>query len=154
MAEQNVFEKAIAEKGDYIKSTVEGIGNLVLAARIIGDVEGLEDVSNVDVYNYAGLDIYLYLKTEAKASKLVHKLAQKLQVKFEKTLDAYSSDSLKARAELPDGTIITIKGYVPATCTIVEEEVEIPEDQRPTTKKVRRVVCSDEEVKESQEVPF
>ena len=138
----NPFVKAVEQEAGMLEYTGKSISRLIRASQLIGDVEGLEDVSSVNTLEYNPLEISFFLKEDAKASKLVHKLTQKFQVPFEKSPE-FTGAGLKAIGTLPDGTTIVVHNYLPQTCTIVEEEVEIPEDERPTKRKVKRVVCNE-----------
>src|SRR6185369_8165230 len=137
---KNVFDVQIENNQEIVKGTLRDT-NLLFAARIaLADIAELDDVSCIGIYpmscyvkdengyeeyRVTGSEITFYLKESAKDSKLVHKLAQRFGCKFEKT-PGWDGKSLVATATTEDKKWkFEIRGYVPATCALVTEEIEL-----------------------------
>lgn len=84
-------------------------------------------------------EVYIYLKEDRGNSPFVRDLARLFHLTLEKGQE-YHGRSLQAEAT-HERVHLTVRGYVPPTCKIVEEEVEVPAHRK--TK--RKIVCVEEE---------
>lgn len=147
----NPIEKQIQSQMDSIVSLSNDVALLAQLNRRIGHLPEMDDVlsmSAVMMSNYdpdnKGVYYSFMLKYNRKDSKLVHKMAQELGLKFIKSKEDYGS-GLKVEAT-KDGETFRISGYIPATCRIEESVVDLPEDQWVKTKTVTKVICDDPEI--------
>lgn len=149
----NKIEKGTQSTQESINRMTESLVLEGRANRLVGDIPELEDASYISAF-VAGEDFHITfnLDSEKKDSKLIHKLAQRFGVKFIKSKSLFGQ-GLDATAETPDGVHLKIQGYVPATCRIITEEVDLPEDEWVTVKSktVTRTECS-EPVGEGEEI--
>ncbi len=146
----NLFKDAIQNNNSNMQYYAAQVSLLAMTAESFNDIEELEDVSSLSITKYEETtNITFYLKDDSKDSKLVHRLAQKFGVKFEKT-PAWDKKSLRAQGTSSDGLwYFEVAGYIPATCSLVTEEIELtPEEVEearknvPTKKVVTKVVCA------------
>lgn len=84
-------------------------------------------------------EVRVYLSSEHKDSPLARELAQALGVNGKKS-PGWAGDSLNVSYTWR-GVLIEVSNYLPQTCTVVEEEVDVPAHK----KKVRKVICSNGE---------
>lgn len=153
--EKNALEKALDGARDTIKSATDDLIILSQLDRQLFGIEQLDDVSAVYAYQYKSsgqTEVTFHLKQSAKDSKLVHKLAQRFSIKFEKS-PSWDGSSLTATGKNAAWRFV-IKGYVPQTCALIpietpltEEELQAARDAVPTVRKSFKVVCVDEEKK-------
>ncbi len=159
--EKSVFDTAVEYALENAKSAYRDVNQYLAASVALSGIAELADVSSVgvsslygyygtnDTYGITGCELTFYLKESAKNSKLVHKLAQRFGCKFEKT-PGWDGKSLVAKAKTDDGKwAFEIRGYVPSTCALVTEEVELTAEEIeqaranvPTVRKVTKVVCA------------
>ncbi len=144
---QKIIKTHIDSALEVIQSQRESI-NLYLHADELLEGIDLSDIGSMYVSKFQDT-MYLTIYLEKKDSKLVHKLAQKFDIKFDKK-PSWDGMGLTASGKSLDKAIeVEINNYVPATCSLVTEtveltELEIEEARRkvPTVKKVTKVVCA------------
>ena len=150
----NKIEKGMQSTKANIIRQMESLELEARVNRLIGDIPELEDVSYISCYESGEkLHVTFQLEVDKRDSKLIHKLAQRFQVKFTKTKSLFGT-GLDATAITADEDLeFKINGYVPATCKLITEEVDLPEDQWKTvkTRTVTRTECS-EPVGEGEEI--
>ncbi len=124
----NLFTSAIADQAENLEYTGRKIKALSYAQSLLVGID-LSDVSHVNasLYDYdRSYSIELTLKDECKSSRLIHKLARALSVKFVKS--AGYGGTLMAKAHLEAlNTSITVENYVPQTCKVVTTEEPMSE---------------------------
>ncbi len=144
-----LFKDAIENNQGNMSYYLGQVSLLAVTANAFDDIKEMEDISSFSITKYEETtNITFYLKDDSKDSKLVHRLAQKFGVKFEKT-PAWDKKSLRAQGTSSDGLwYFEVAGYIPATCSLVTEEIELtPEEVEearknvPTKKVVTKVVC-------------
>lgn len=153
----NKIEQSIKSTKESVARQLDSIEAEMVANRLLGDIPEIEDISYISAFLHEEeIHITFNLDSDKKDSKLVHKIAQKLGMKFTKTKSEYEN-GLDAVGISADGELhIKVQGYVPDTCKLITEEVDLPESEWKTikTKTVTRVDCGTEETESGEEVPF
>jgi len=108
--------------------------------RTLAKLPAAEDVISVSVGSTYGatqpLAVYITLKSSAQASPFVRQAAMALGVPFKKE-QSYDGTALNC-VGIVGAILVHISGYLPKSCAVVEEEVEVP--ARVETR--RMVVCA------------
>jgi hypothetical protein len=108
-----------------IASYTEQVRLQLEAAEILRGID-LSDIYYWTVYRQernSRLSISLDLSDEHKDSNIVHKIAQRLHIKFSKEKDEYT-ETLTYTAET-DTMRIVVSGAVPKACKIIETQVPL-----------------------------
>lgn len=141
-----VFRSAITGTASNIRYSQKTLTQYIDAERLLQYID-LSDVGSIGVsqYNDGPLSVELYLKNECKASRLPHKLARALRIKFAKS-KSWDKASIKYTGEVlaESGNPkyrVTVHGAVPSTCTVEYTEVPIPRDEIVLTRKVATIKC-------------
>lgn len=146
MANATVYAEKVIHRAARFLGATASVNKLLADLGVLDSIAHLQSVviSETDDHN-AALD--LYLKPDHPDTPLLRDIAKALGVKIEKT-PHWSGESLKASFTV-NNIKVTIHGYKPATCRIVEEPVEevvsgarVTEDGRIVATKIKRhVVC-------------
>jgi hypothetical protein len=105
------------------------VGLQLEAAEILRGID-LSDIGYWTIYRRersSRLHISLELSDKHKDSNIVHNIAQRLHIKFNKEKDKYA-ETLTYTAET-DMVIIVVSGAIPKTCKIVETQVPLTADE-------------------------
>ena len=144
------WESAIREEirsGTRLRESIMGLFfSIPRLNDILSRIDALpssDDVQSVRVlYSYSDevdAEVFIRLKEDRGNSPFVRDLARLFHLTLEKGQE-YHGRSLQAKAT-HERVHLTVRGYVPSTCEIVEEEVEVPAHRE--TK--RKIVCVEEE---------
>lgn len=137
-----------AERAVRMRTAVSAIAALLARIEALpsaGDVERVGVSSSwMDDYD-ASVTLSL---AKDKPSKLVRELAREFRLTLGKEKD-YTGAALNASA-MVDRIMLTVSGYVPDTCRIEEETVEVPAH----TEVRRRIICDPDNEPIAAEIPF
>src|SRR5258706_192633 len=112
--EKNVIERSVQNHLDTITALSKDIASLTELNTVLSGIEELDDISYVSIFGETKRYVGLHLQTDKKDSRLIHKIAQRMGISFEKLPDEYMEGALQAVGSTKDGKWeITIKNYLP-----------------------------------------
>ena len=138
---------------EYIESSLTSLDfcrkdilNAIKVSQFFNNVN-IEDVVSLNIgHNYYTEIPTVTLYVAKKDSKIVHEIAQKLDMKFNKNL-TYNNEGIVYEGELFKEGVkvleVKIYGVLPETCRVEYEEIPLPEDEIKKTRKVAKVICND-----------